>query len=477
MSYELRPLQVVVISQQVSLLHDVSWILEAVGYKVQTTNDFGQDAPWRRYSTADFIIVDGRGIAEPTASIFALDSDKPLFRIFLYDPTKPIDSSAWYAAGAHDALRTPISRGEFLARVRTGARYLEFERRLQNRSSRCALPGMYSCRGFLRKLRKLATGDELGSSQHVLLMTSIDWYAGIRGKCGETASHGLVNAAARAIKRIAGENAVSAYLGEGRFATFLVGQSPASAKNVAESLARDYGSRESRHESIPRPALTSAVVSWSTSSNANRFLNDALETLELAEHSGGGYVLLEGEFGQEFAAWKEDLSSGNPFVNVVAQDIMEPFPAVLQLDAERGELADVLRSSGIPLRPYVDRDGRLIGIALDERTNGEPLIDLASGLTGESLVMPETISYDASFPEIFEAFSSRGCATLIVTANDRPLGYLTCDGFLSMIDPIDADSFVHTEASVDDLNYLIVPPSIGEAASAETPVASVSATN
>ena len=42
MSYELRPLQVVVISQQVSLLHDISWILEAVGYKVQTTNDFGR---------------------------------------------------------------------------------------------------------------------------------------------------------------------------------------------------------------------------------------------------------------------------------------------------------------------------------------------------------------------------------------------------------------------------------------------------
>jgi GGDEF domain-containing protein len=477
MSYELCPLHVVVISQQVSLLHDISWILEAVGYKVQTTNDFGQDALWRRYSTADFVIVDGRGIAEPTAATFAIDSDKPLYRIFLYDPTKPIDSSAWYAAGAHDALRTPISRGEFLARVRTGARYLEFERRLQNRSSRCAMPGMYSRRGFLRKLRKLAAGDELGSLQQVLLMTSIDWYVGIRGKCGETASHSLVNTAARAIKRIAGENAISAYLGEGRFATLLVGQSPAAAKNVAESLARDFGSRESHHESIPRPALTSAVVPWSTGSNADRLLNDAMETLELAEHSGGGCVILEGEFSREFSAWKADMSSGNPFVNVVAQDIMEPFPAVLQLDAEQSELADVLRSSGIPVRPYVDRDGRLIGIAVDERAGGEALIDRASGLTGETLVMPETISFDASFPEIYEAFSSRGCATLVVTANDRPLGYLTCDGFLSMIDPIDAESFAQTEVSADELNYLVVPSSFGEAAAAETPVASVAVEN
>jgi GGDEF domain-containing protein len=473
MSYELRPLQVVVISQQVSLLHDISWILEAVGYKVQTTNDFGQDALWRRYSTPDFVIVDGRGIAEPTSSTFAIDSDKPLYRIFLYDPSKPFDSSAWYAAGAHDALRTPISRGEFLARVRTGARYLEFERRLQNRSSRCAMPGMYSRRGFLRKLRKLAAGDELGSSQRVLLMTAIDWYAGIRGKCGETASHSLVNTAARAIKRVAGENAVSAYLGEGRFATLLVGQSALTAKTVAESLARDFGSRESHHESIPRPSLTSAVVPWSTGPNADRFLNDALETLELAEHSGGGCVIVDGEFSKELSAWKEDMSSGNPFVNVVAQDIMEPFPAVLQLDAEQNELATALRNSGIPVRPYVDREGRLVGIAADAQVPGETLIDRASGLTSESLAMPETIAYDAGFPEIFEAFSSRGCATLVVTANDRPLGYLTCDGFLSMIDPVDAGSFAQVAVSIDELDYLVVPPSIGEPAAAETPVAGV----
>ena len=86
--------------------------------------------------------------------------------------------------------------------------------------------------------------------------------------------------------------------------------------------------------------------------------------------------------------------------------------------------------------------------------------------------MPETISYDASFPEIFEAFSSRGCATLVVTANDRPLGYLTFDGFLSMIDPINAESFAWTEVSADELKYLVVPSlTRRSAAAADTPAA------
>ena len=90
-----------------------------------------------------------------------------------------------------------------------------------------------------------------------------------------------------------------------------------------------------------------------------------------------------------------------------------------------------------------------------------------TALTGETLARPETIPHDASFPEIFEAFSSRGCATLVVTAGDRPLGYLTCDGFLSMIDPIHAETFAHTSKLVDELAYLVVPATVGEPAVAD----------
>jgi GGDEF domain-containing protein len=454
-----RPLQVVVISQQVSLLHDVSWILDAVGYKVETSSDLGPDALWRRYSVADLVIVDGRGAAEPAAATFSFDSDKPHYRLFLYDSAKPTDFSAWYAAGAHDALRVPVSRGELLARVRTGARFIEFERRLQNRSSRGSIPGMYSRRGFLRKLRKLSAGDELGSAQNAMLIAAIDWYAGIRRKCGETASQSLVNTAARAIKRVAGDNAVSAYLGDGRFATLLVGQTPAGAKAIAESLGRDFGSRESHHESVPRPSLTSAIVPWMAGSNADHFLIDALETLALAEHSGGGGVVLEGEYSKEFSVWKQDLATGNPFVNVVAQDIMEPFPALLQRDAQQPELVEAFRSSGVSVPPVVDHDGRLLGVASEEAS--------AAGHSSSALAKPETISHDAGFAEILEAFSSRDCATLIVTAAERPLGYLTCDSFLSMIDPIHAESFERTDAPIDELKYLVVPAALDQSAPAE----------
>lgn len=458
-----RPLHALVVSQDEPLLHEIAWMLGAVGYHVQTAGDLSETAFWRRYASADILILDGRNIAEPTTSTFDYDSENPLYRILLYDPAQRTDFSAWYGAGAHDALRTPVSRGELLVRVRTAARYLEFERRMQVQSARSDIPGMYSRRGFSRKLRKMVS-NESDASPHTLLMISIDWFAGICRKSGETVGRNLVSTAARSIRRAVGEAAVSAYFGDGRFAALLVGQSPAAAKAIAEALAKDFSSRESHHESVPRPTFTCAAVPWSPGTSADRLLNEALETLDLAEASGGNSVVMHGALNQEHDAWKKEMTAGNPFADVTAQDIMEPFPALLVRAAEQSEMLEALTRSGVPVRPFVDGDGRLLGVAADNDGAESSGAIVSAGDSDPLLVMPETIPHDASFPEIYEAFSSRGCATLVVVAGDYPLGYLTCDGFLSMIDAIDSESFASTDKSPDELAYLVVPATIGEPA-------------
>jgi GGDEF domain-containing protein len=461
MSSEPRPLNVVVVSDDVPLLHEISWTLEAVGYRVQATHDCAQDALWRRYSFADIIIVDSRNVPEPTGDTFAHDCDNPLYRFFIYDPARRTDFAAWYTAGAHDGLRLPLSRGELLTRARTGARYLEFERRLQHQSARSIVLGMYSRRGLSRRLRKLAVGDDPALSQCAILATAIDWYSGIRRKSGETAGRNLVNTTARAIRRAVGENAVSAYFGDGRFATLLIGQSLTAAKGIAETLATDFASRDSIHESIPRPTLTSAIVPWTVGSTVDAFVTEALETLALAGHVGGGKVVLHGEFNKTFSAWKEEMLTGTPFANVVAQDIMEPFARAFDADGQRSRSSDALHNMGVLAMPGIDRDGQLIGVAgADTSSDASDIED------SECLGQLETISFDATFTDIYEAFSTRGCASLIVTDGHRPLGYLTCDGFLSLIDPIHAESFAHSDKPVDELAYLVVPSTSGEAAAA-----------
>jgi hypothetical protein len=242
--------------------------------------------------------------------------------------------------------------------------------------------------------------------------------------------------------------------------TLLVGQAPAAAKALAESLSKDFTSRESRHESIPRPTLTSAVIPIGPGTKPERCLSEVLELLDLARHSGDDCVLIQGDFNKQLTEWREEMATGNPFSNVVAQDIMEPFPAVMQTDAADSEISALLRRGGVPVRPYVDHCGKLKGVASDECSVRETRLNEEDQQVAEKLVTPETIPFDASFPEIYEAFSSRGCATLVVTHEDRPLGYLTCDSFLSLIDPIDAESFAYTDKPVDDVSYLVVPATV-----------------
>src|SRR5262245_9797582 len=120
MSHPSRSLRIVIVSPDTGVLHDLSWMLSAVGYTVVTSKDVGEQAVWRQFSETDFIVLDGRSISQPTSATFAHHSDNPLYRLFLYDPSAGADLAAWFAAGANDALRIPVSRGELLARTRVG---------------------------------------------------------------------------------------------------------------------------------------------------------------------------------------------------------------------------------------------------------------------------------------------------------------------------------------------------------------------
>ena len=63
MTTEPRSIQVLVVSRDVSILHEIAWMLDAVGYDVQTSTDTDQEALWHRYSLADMRAASGESEA------------------------------------------------------------------------------------------------------------------------------------------------------------------------------------------------------------------------------------------------------------------------------------------------------------------------------------------------------------------------------------------------------------------------------
>lgn len=454
---ENTPLQALIVSRDKSVLQEVSWVLSAVGYSVKTSKDFDADALWRRYGESDIVLIDGREANCPHEPLMVYESENPTYWILLYDSTVTTDFSAWYAVGGHDALRIPISRGELLARLRAGARYLEFERRLRSQSAASPVAGLHSRSGILRRLRKLSA-QRTEDSAFTLVATAIDWYSGIRRKKGTAASRRLVESVGRALKRNAAENAIVAYLGDGQFVTLLAGQSLKSARASVDQLVKDFGVRESQRETIARPTLTMAIVPWSPGQTPEELLSAGADSLRIAQQSGGNCIVEEGEYSKELSAWQEEISTGNPFSSVVVQDIMESFPAILRVDADQSAIVDALRRSRVPVCPYVDGKGKLVGVASAAETPWNGTDPNAPAVLAIS--EPVTVPVTATFPEIYETFSSQGCSTLIVVADGAPVGYLTCNGFLSLIEPIGLDSFAPSDAQRGDTRDLVVAAEI-----------------
>lgn len=435
---------VTVVSPDASLAREIAWVLTAVGHDVTGTNETGEGASWRRYSEADVLIVDVRAAEGDPEEFLADNRENPSYRIVLYDPKQSLDFAAWFAAGAHDALRLPLSRGELVARVRTSARWLEFERRLRNASHASLLPGWLSEAGLLARLAASPRLDAMGKEQ-TLVVAGIDWFSGFRNQAGQLAARHLANSAGRALRRAFSDNAPGAYLGGGRFALVVpVSYQAAAVRKMAEQAIADFHCRESHREGTPRPTLSVAIAPCETDLPPCQWLETGLETLQLAQHSGGNAIVDQETCRDELARWQQEMSDGNPFAHVVALDIMEHFPVILREGADQESQYRALARAGVECVPCVGVEGELLGVV---DLSGEEPVNLPT----------ETIAAGAGFSEIYETFSTRNCSLLIVESAGQPMGYLTCEGFLSLIEPVSPASFASGGPAAGELRSLVVP--------------------
>jgi GGDEF domain-containing protein len=291
---------------------------------------------------------------------------------------------------------------------------------------------------------------------HTLLTTTIDFFAGFCREEGESAARGLLATLATTIHQSASGDALAAYVGDGTFHIVLPGRKMAEARVVAEHISQHFRAAQVDRESRSLLSVTTAIVPWRVGVHHEQLLAQGQETLAIAKQSGGDCAMEQNAFEKELSSWQNELAAGSPFANVMAQDIMEPLPAVLKQGADNRATLEALRRSGAPVWPFVDGEGRLVGVASRAAEADGAEASSADSSESEALAEPVTIAHDAAFQEIYEAFSTQGCLTMVVVADRRPIGYLTCSGFLSLIEPINSATFASDERPSDDTRSLLV---------------------
>jgi GGDEF domain-containing protein len=454
MSHSARPFSITIISPDTALLQELAWLLSTVGYAVATSKDLDENAPWRHFGQTDFILFDGRSIAEPTETTLAHRSDNPLYRIFLYNPDSNTDLSAWFAAGGNDALRIPVGRGELLARLRTGAQVLELQRRMQSQTSRSRFVGMYSRQGFLRKLHKFTIGGKSKSLRHALLTTAIDFFPGYCREHGELAGRTILETFAACIQESAGPNAIAAYNNDGTFHVLLPNTDLADAQTVAEHLAQKFRGEQSERESGVLLSVATAVAAWQIGDSPEQLLADGIAKLASAGQVGGDCVVEHNPSASDVARWQTELAAGNLFSSATAQDLMEPFTAVLDHEAPNAAVLAALHGAGVAVWPLVDREGRLVAIGSPENTADD--VQPNATENGSHAIASKTINHNATLAEVNQAFSKQNCHALVVVAGRRPIGYLSRSSLEALLKPIDSETFATSEPIHDDAKSLRV---------------------
>src|ERR1700690_1730928 len=79
MSQSARPLRITIVSPDTGVLHDLCWMLTAVGYEVVTSKDTGERAAWRQFSETDFLLFDEKLVSDPPPATLAHYLANPIY--------------------------------------------------------------------------------------------------------------------------------------------------------------------------------------------------------------------------------------------------------------------------------------------------------------------------------------------------------------------------------------------------------------
>lgn len=427
-------LPVTIVSPDTELLRELAWLLSTFGYDAVASSDLSEEAIWRRATRPGMLLLDARDQQVALAALAAPRGGAYVYQVCLHE--EDADPSLLLSAGAEDMLRVPVSRGELLARLRAGARRLELERRMAALATRDATTGLSTKRGLVRRLGKISPEQRL-RTPGVLVATAIDWVGHIRAQSGSRSVQRLVTALAKGFEKHLGKNDICAVVGDGELCAVLLGRSEGEARELAESVAAEFSCRDTLvRETRSRPTVSSAILAWDDEASAEEFVDQGLTALTHVKNYGGNTVVAAEAVENEVRAWRTEMVSGNPFVGVVAQDVMESFPAVEEMEHASGSLPAPAA--------LVDQDGRVVRLAGDDpyAASSEPA---------------PTVGHDLPLGDLFQKFAEGTAQYLVVEREGRPMGYITRDGLASLIDPVTEDSFRQDAEDAAALASLVVP--------------------
>lgn len=457
-----RALNIAIVSPERETLRGLNWLLNAFGYRTAASVEL-ESVAGGLADHVDMLILDTDlpQLSFNKSPLLRRPEGRYVYTLLLCNPRNmPVvtDALEW---GVDDLLQKPISNGEVLSRLRAGSRFLEFERRLGEQATRDELTNLLTRSGLVAAMRKVANAAGPHNSTCTLVVVDLDHFRLVDQRHGRKRADEILITVGTTLAGMATGQSRAARLGEDRFALFVAGSKPGTGDDLAESV-RDAIANLPLKIGSEAVHLTSSVGYSEFDARVEvplEVLDAANEALGHAKSSGRNYVVSAGEFDEQFAEWRRELNTGNPFVSVSARDVMQPFGFFLRPDVNYRRVSGQLLKSALEYFAVVDDHKALVGTLHRNDLAGQAsgCADQVSTDSRLPLQKPFAVPEDTPFGDLVERFTTEDDPLVVVVRDREPRGYITREGFLNLIEPIHTGSFRPSIPFSPSSRYLVVP--------------------
>lgn len=453
---------VLVVDDDPAMLWSLSNFLKLAGYDVAAVGAAEQALSTFDFAPPDFVIAGWS--MKPTSGVELCRRIRGrrlhnyvyvLLRGAANNSNQVIDA---LQAGADDFLAQPLVHGELLARLRVGARMLEYERRLVSLARADALTGLGGRQAFRELVEQWLAERRRGRGCCVVF--DADFFGRVNHLYGYPMGDTALQALADRI--VSDQEARQAYrVGGNRFA-LLVEQSEDEALEWAEKVRADFETQPLAvaGESVAL-TVSGGVAALTAGLSGEAALVLAEQALHVAKQSGRNRVLTTSGVADVMA---DRGGSGDPLRSAAARDVMTSSFVALGQDESLAAAAELLGNDRLTTLPVIDADGKLLGTVSAAAVEAR-----LSSVAGPNRTLAETLDADitaydeeTTVQTLYEFFQRTDANRAEITLAGRPTGYVTRGSLAALSEHLTPGSFSPAVPPAYRSNYLRVPELVGE---------------
>jgi diguanylate cyclase (GGDEF)-like protein len=443
----------------------MSRFLDVFGYQVLQAADAVQAIAAAESAAPDFLIVDATGDSPASLqlcrNIRRLTTGNYMYSLLLASEPDFANLTEALEAGFDDFLLHPLVFGELLARLRAGARVIEFERRLAQQTGVEPATELADAAALHAAIAEILAAPTAGANH--LALVDLDFFGRARERHGRPASAELLQQVAEVI-RAAAEGKFLAAVHANRFAIILPQHSQRASEDWGKQLLCSLGGHEfALGDEKLRITASCGIAPISPSFKPDIILQKAAGALKLAKSSGRNCLATSEEVDRETEAWNELAAGGKLFETTVARDVMIPCALLLSADESVEVAQTMLAHTHLSAAAVIDAAGQLVGlITKDQLANlperpAKPRASNSAHLVRQ--VMLTTVTrFEETTPlaELLEFFSHDEQTLAVVVRDKCPTGILHCQSLAALNERLTADHFLPESTPTHESDYLVV---------------------